>query len=86
MKKLSEAYREGKLSKEEYLKQMQDLGAEKVKLKQAYQEEEQALSQSDQAMKKIEERLEVIQEKQAQYTTELVEAKEKQEALEKSWW
>lgn len=84
MKKLSEAYREGKLSKEEYLEKMQNLGTEKAKLKQAYKEEEQALSQSDQAMEKIEERLEELQEKQAQYTTELAEAREKQEALEHS--
>lgn len=86
MKKLSEAYREGKISKEEYLESMQKLWIEKANLKKEYEEEERFLSENEKAMKKIEDRLKSLQEEQAKNSEKLAEAKKNQEELSQKWY
>lgn len=83
MKELTQAYREGKITKDEYLESAKNLWEEKAKLKRLYDDEEKALSESDKAMKKIDDRLEDLQKQQEKYNLELAEAKIKQEELAK---
>ena len=86
MKKLTEAYREGKVSKEEYLGSMEKLSTEKANLKKDYEEEEKFLTENEKAMKNNQKEIDVLTAKKEQLNDKLARSKEHYEELTEKWF
>lgn len=76
MKKLTQAYREWKITLEEYKQGISKIGEDNARLKKQYEEEQQALEKNQQAIKSAERALEDLSEKKVILSERLAKAKE----------
>lgn len=86
VKSLTEQYRNGEITKDEYMSQLKELHHQQIQLKNSYDEEVDALKKEDGIMEELEKKLKKSWEYRKIYMDQLEETKQKLEEERQQYW